>query len=53
VTGRTTKRAPKSSSHDELPSLRQRSPAAFWVAVIVLVGMVASVLTGVIIGLAS
>jgi len=51
VPGRTTKRTPPRPS-DELPSLRQRSPLAFWMAVLVLLGLVASVLAGVLAGLA-
>jgi hypothetical protein len=37
---------------DGLPALRRRSPIAYWTAVIVLLGMVASVLGGVVISLA-
>lgn len=37
---------------DELPGLRRRSPLAYWVAVLVLMGMVATLLGGVIASIA-
>ena len=53
MAGRTTKRAPqRRRDPDELPSFRERSPIAFWVAVLVLLGLVASVLAGVLAGFA-
>jgi hypothetical protein len=53
VSGRTTKRPTQPRRRaDELPSFRQRSPIAFWVAVLILLGLVSSVLAGVLAGLA-
>jgi hypothetical protein len=52
VTGRTTKRAPKGRRPpDELPSMRERSPMVFWVSVLLLLGLIASVLAGVLVAL--
>lgn len=49
--GRTTPKRTTHSSDDQLPSLRERSPWAFWMAVLVLVGLVASILAGVFVGI--
>ncbi|MCC6433811.1 MAG: hypothetical protein IT196_02165 [Acidimicrobiales bacterium] len=48
----TPKPVPRRDTGDELPALRRRSPLAYWVAVLVLVGMVATLLGGVLAGLA-
>ncbi len=47
MTGRTTPRRDPYGD-DELPSLRRRSPVVYWVAVIVLFGMVATLLASVV-----
>lgn len=49
MSGRTTKRKTDQVNGGP-PSLRQRSPWAFWMAVLVLAGMVASILAGVVAG---
>lgn len=40
--------APRPIDHDGVPALRRRSPLAYWVAVLVLLGLVASVLGSVV-----
>lgn len=52
MASRSSRRPPPRHPDDELPALRRRSPLAYWVAVLVLAGMVASLLAGVIAGLA-
>lgn len=49
MTGRVT----RPPDPDELPSLKQRNPLAWWVAVLCVVGLIASTATGLIAALLS
>ncbi len=50
--GRATPRRGAGELRDYGPTFRQRSPLAYWVALVVLIGLVATLLGGVIASLA-